>query len=1347
MIFRINTLLSQLFVSLLLILPFSGFGQYPLRYIGIESGLSNNSVTCILQDQYGFTWLGTYDGLNRYDGAEFKIFRNTIGDANSLCNNHIKALLQSGNRIYVATEKGLMFLDNGNLSLHQLYYINYKGESEKIDFNINSISTNSRGDIFATSGRKGLLRFAKNDTIGQVVRINGINSYYQAQYAAVDHKGELWLFINGQGLGRYNPTKDQITIVESSLSGVSCIVSDRNNLLWIGTGNGIFLFNSQLNILTAFPQNHMLRDQNISSILCSSTGDIWIGNNGSGINIWNPGSSTLAYIIEGDNANDLRSGAVADIYQDRDQRVWIGTQRGGLCVRESHPSPFVNIVHEAWNPNSPPNNFIRSFCEDEKNNLWIGTDGQGLSCWNRHSGRFETFKHGNSAGPASNIIVSICEDYTNRVWIASFNGGIDRYDAGSRKFHHYNILKANQRTEEKNFWYVYEDKHKRLWAGTTWGGCLYRYNRAKDQFEIFDEHLIDVHALFEDKDGNLWGGDYNRLIQIDTLKQKYQFYNVGYTVRSITQGSGGNLWLGTEGGGLMSFDLRSKQMKRFSTKNGLPSNSVLNIIPIEGKLWCSTYQGLSCFNTQKETFENYFASDGLQSNQFLYGAAVKLRSGELAFGGIKGFTLFYPQRVDATVHDPVLRLTDFKINNLSVNDNTSFSAGQGINTLTKVEIPFDQASLAVSYTALEYSFPEKIRYAYYLEGWDHQWNYVGGLKTANYSRLNEGNYTLRLKATNTAGRWNREIAIKLHILPPFYRTWWAYTLYLVLFIVVIYIIWLYRLREERLKYEVDIANLSVEKEKESNERKLSFFTNVSHEFRTPLTLIINPIKDMLKQPVNKRNEELGLVYRNATRLLGLVDQLLLFRKTENETDALKVSLLNFTEICHEIFACFTHQAKIKKIDFEFHTGENDIPIYADREKIEIALFNLISNAIKFTPQDGRIVVTVKQDDISVFMEISDTGMGISADIGEKLFDKYYQARDSKSLKTGFGIGLYLVKKFIDLHYGSISYQNNYTGGTTFILSLQKGKAHLQDAEFIETTAPASAYVEELMESEQPSESAINNLDLLISDKQTVLVIDDDDELRDYVAAIFKDKYQVLEAADGEIGLSMIKRYLPDVIISDVVMPKLSGMDLCQIIKNDTQLSHIPIILLTGEKGENIHLKGIEEGAVDFLNKPFDKNLLVARVKGIIKNKKELQNYFFNEITLKNDATHLSEENKQFLYKCVQVIENSLLDPTLDVNSIAEKLSMSYSNLYKRIKQLSGQSVNGFIRYVRVRKAAELLIQTNCNVNEAAFRVGFSDVKYFREQFHKQFGLNPSDFIKRHRTAFQQSTQTADKPRR
>ena len=1318
----------------------------PVRVIGIDQGLSNNAVTSIFRDHYGFMWIGTYDGLNRYDGTSFKIFKNKWGDSSSLINNHINSITEDHtNKIWIGTDKGLVVYDYANSKISPVYYRSFDNKLLRVNARINTLKTDKDGNVYIAAS-DGLLICKNGSTVCERIDCLKNNKKCFVQTITIDHLNRVWVFVLNYGLGLYNGRSHHFKFVNNELKGLTCLTADQTDEnLWMGSESGLFKYNIKQGSLKHLNTDYKLSNNNVMQVYPDKRSQLWIATDGGGINIINTITNKVSYIGAGESKGMLSSGAVYAIYEDPDSRMWIATLRGGVNIIDDKDQRFKTIANNPQNANSLVNNFTRSFCEDSGHNIWIGTSGGGLSYWNPQLNSYQNFKHKETdpGSLSSDFVFSIIEDSKKNIWIGTFNGGIDLYNRQTHSFKHYQCYNNVSFSEDRSIWKLFEDSHHNLWAAATRGGAVFRFNREKDRFEIYNGGLTNITAICEDHTGTLWMANTD-LIKIDPLNKKHLHIPLNATAYALYEDRSKNFWIGTDGGGLLLYNRKTGKINRYTENDGLPSNTILNILEDEsGSIWFSTFNGLCKFNSASKKFKNYFASDGLQSNQFNFNAALKLHTGELLFGGIKGFNRFYPDSIKTNVRTPQVYLTGFKINNISVQEDSSFKGNRNIIDMRKITLDYDKAVIAIDYVAPEYSFADKINYAYYLEGWDHAWNEVGKVKTAYYSRLNEGSYTLHIKSTNTDGVWaNNQKLIYITVLPPWYRTWFAYLSYFGILTTVAYLFWLYRTKQTTLRHEIEITNIKAEKDRELNERKLSFFTNISHEFRTPLTLIINPIKDLIQTDDGRDKDDLNIIYRNARRLLGLVDHLLLFRKAESENDSLKVVKLDFYLLVQDVYQCFIHQAKTKHIHYNFNYSGGGIEVYADKEKMEIVLFNLISNAIKYTPENGKINVIIRESESDVYLEVSDSGHGIAAGIGEKLFDKYYQVKDKSSLKTGFGIGLFLVKTFIDQHHGHITYQNNMDGGTSFILKIKKGKSHFLPTELFENNnfeAPTSSNFlsPDIEEENVPVNDAeqINQLELLISDKQSVLVIDDNEQLRDYIIKIFRRDYKIYEANNGDDGLDLIKRYLPDIVICDINMDGLNGIDLCRIINEDSSLSHIPVILMTGDSTPEIQLKGIEVGAVDFITKPFEKDLLVARVNRILRSKTELQNYFYNEVTLKSNSRHVSEEYKDFLYKCVSIIEANMIDDKFEVQAIADEVGMSYSSLFKKIKLITGLSVNNFVRFVRIRKAAELLINTNCNVNEAALNVGINDIKYFREHFVKVFGVKPSEFMKKHRTAF------------
>jgi signal transduction histidine kinase/DNA-binding response OmpR family regulator len=581
--------------------------------------------------------------------------------------------------------------------------------------------------------------------------------------------------------------------------------------------------------------------------------------------------------------------------------------------------------------------------------------------------------------------------------------------------------------------------------------------------------------------------------------------------------------------------------------------------------------------------------------------------------------------------------------------------------------------------------------------------------------------------------------LSITILPPWYRTIVAYALYALIIGSLLYMFYSYRVKQTQLQYKVKLTELNAEKEKEINEKRQSFFTNITHEFRTPLTLIINPLKDLLKKDeIQPEKEELNAVYRNARRLLSLVDQLLLFRKTESETGKMQAAPVNMYDVCHDAYLYFNQQAKSRNIQYEFVSANTNIELFADKAKLEIVFYNLLSNAFKYTPNGGHISFSITETDSCVEVKIADSGRGVPDHVGAKIFDKFYQVNDvGMPVKPGFGIGLYLVKQMLEQHGGKISYSSVAGGGTTFTVTLRKGKAHFDNAQInSKSQQNESILLGEIDEGIEPLISSpkktTNGLESVVSEKLSILLVDDNEQIRSYLAKVFANNYITYEAGSAEQGLELAKEMMPDVIISDVVMAEMTGFDFCKLVKETPSLSHIPFILITGSSSNEQKLRGIEYGADDYITKPFETDMLVAKVQSLIKKQENLQKYFYNEITHQKQSLNISGEYKEFLEACIKIVERNLDRDDFNIQVLATEMGMSHSKLYKKIKTISGQSANAFIRFIRLRKAAELFINSDYNVNETAFYVGIKDIKYFREQFAKTFGMKPSEYIEKYR---------------
>jgi signal transduction histidine kinase/DNA-binding response OmpR family regulator/ligand-binding sensor domain-containing protein len=1314
-----------------------GAQEHAVKFLDIRNGLPSNSVMVANQDKQGFMWFGTMAGLCRYDGYAFTTYHNRIGDKKSLVSNVIYSITPGHKGdIWVGGSRGGSVFNTVRQEFEQLTYIR-NGKSLPLNIGIGGIKVTKESVLIATG--EGLFLFKGTSRKGKIIPFNQSANktlYNVSEVSDKDVSGNRWVNVSGYGLCRFNDVSNELSLYYRTALYIKCSVNLPDGNLWLGTNEGLYYFDVKKHQLSA---NLFSSKTDVTDILRDKDGRILVTTDGGEAGLYEiTANKSLTPYYPGNNPDNITSNVFYDVYEDNHGNKWYTTLRGGVIMEEPNPKDFQTIKYNKSSIH-PVDDYIFSFCEDSRHNLWIGTDGAGLRHWNRKTNTYTVYSKSRQ-GPfhiANDFIPSVTEDIHGNIWFATWGAGVNRIDKNGniKKYSCYNPL--SQRAED-NIWIVFKNPDNTIWACPSNPGWLYRFNPEKDRFEVFSKEIANIQCIVSTTDG-LWAGNFNTLIHVDVTGHKHTFYDIGYTVRSIYEDRKKQLWVGTEDGGLLKFDRDKGTFTRISIDDGLPFNTVLNILEDEnGNLWMSTFNGLSKFDPGKKTFRNFTIADGLQSNQFNFNAALKLSTGEFAFGGINGFNLFYPNRIASAYGAYPVLLCGFKINNEAT--------GTALQQQQNIKLPYDQTTLSFDFLALDYNNSERINYAYQLVGWDDHWVVSGKGRTANYTKLPEGNYTFKVKASNLTGGWNAPASL-LHftVLPPWYRSWWAFVLYVLgTASVIVGFMWYYKSRQD-LKLSVRLTQLERTREKELTEKQLSLFTNISHEFRTPLSLIINPLKKLVQynddyESGSPAKAQLAVAYRNARRLLSLVDQLLLFRKAEGNADALHLSEVDLIAICREVFYCFTNQAAEKNIAYHFNHPEDMETITADYEKLEIALFNLMSNAFKFTPAGGSITLTLAETIHETTVTITDTGSGIPQDEQQYVFEKFRRS-GSASFSSGFGIGLYIVKHFIEKHKGGISFTSTPAEGSSFTVTLKKGNAHLDGLPVSKSGYKMSGLMDELIDDIPPVLKEGDNApevaeQALLSSKKTILVVDDDPEMREYLTNLFSAHYIVYTASNGNEGLETAANQLPELVISDITMEGLNGLELCKKLKADKDLNHIPVILLTATANSEMQLQGISEGADDYITKPFDSDILIAKAERLIKSRSDLRGYFLNSITLKENNLKVPAEYQKFLKDCIDIIEENLHNKDFSRTEFSQAMGMSYRTLYSKIKMISGQSLNAFIRSVRLRRAAYLMLtENNITIAQASARVGLEDQKYFRKQFVELFGLTPSLYIKKYKGSF------------
>ena len=1363
-----------------------------IRHYQAKDGLSFVVVTSITQDKDGFIWIGTTDGLNRFDGLTFKVYKADVSNPIALASNYVNALhTDNQGTLWVATKGGLQFYDQNQDRFIHYNIAQIEGDRKSVRFTIADkgnlwVETGSEFGYLDTRSRKCKLYNRSNLP---ALSGNVISTVFQ------DSHNLLWLGTRDNGVHVFRVKNGKILTKEklqsSLLSSITPnkISEDHYGNIWIATSNGLVFYrrnevkasvfrvrngkiltkeklqSSLLSSITPNKRNevkaymlpslsHKLRSNFFESLL-EVDGRLLIGLQDGGLYKLDLAQTQrlkpedfVFEPVKGRDEYNITYHSVRTIFRDSDKNVWIGTHGDGLYLMGETQEQFIR--HEKIKKDKWGESYVRYYgmCQDNAGNLWLGTDGDGIY---KTTPEGRILKHYKSDGlPGSirdNAILTALCDSRGNLWFGTYSQGLFLYHPESDTFEQFIFSGSGANSiRGRDVRAIFEDSKGKLWIGIRGDGGLSYLDPGSRKFTSYNTNtaglMSSVGSIAEAPDGSIYIGTYgNGLVCFDRRLQKfYPVFSSSETKRKTIRSliiNQGRLFVGTEGYGMLMYDLRSKKLlKSFNEKNGLANNTI-NAIQVENEkvVWMSTNRGLTRIDLSNSNIGNFDESEGLQVGEFNMGSVVyNAKKGYMCFGGPHGWNFFYPSKIRKSIYKPKVLLTGlqlFQPKERTLQDDSPGFSIKNIRNGSKIELPYNQAVFAIHYAALNFLYPQKGEYAYTLEGLDKTWNYVKDQRSAIYRYLSPGTYKFKVKASNQDGIWSDDFAgITIKILPPWYLSWWAYCLYGSFLGAIMYFYLSYKREKNRLEYEVKLAQSEAE-------RKLSFFTHISHEFRTPLTLIINPIKDILNSTEKDIDfSSLSIVHRSARRLLSLVDQLLLFRKAENGEDELKLAKLNFVEFCNDVFLCFTHQAKAKTITFRLESESEDIEVYADREKMEIILFNLLSNAFKFTPNGGRISLKIIEHESEIEIHIEDTGSGISPEAGQRLFEKFYQPVGNAVMTSGFGIGLFLVKKFTEAHQGSITYISKQEIGTDFCLLFKKGRTHFPNQYVIEEASEKFSFLDELIEEPEESFGELPAVqESMVIEKPSILLIDDNLEIRKYVKDILGDSYLIAEAVDGTSGLELIRKHSPDLVITDISMPGLSGVELCQKVKEDPTLNHILIILLTSSSSAEVKLKGIETGADDYITKPFDNGLFKARVASILKSRYNLQQHFFNAITLKNSGLSITGEDKDFFEKCIKIVDEELDNLDFSIKILADKTKMSHSSLYRKVKATTGKSLNEFLRIVKLRKAAEMFIYTNCNVNEVALRTGFNDVKNFRDQFYKLFEMNPSEYIKKYRKPF------------
>ncbi len=1340
------------FTFVFFIIASNAQNKYAFKHLNVESGLSQSSVLAIAQDAKGFIWFGTRSGLNKYDSQSFKIYNNEKNNKKSISSSaYLSAILGlKDGSLLVGTQQGLNKYneagDNFDRYAHDDQDPNSLSNSKvncifQDKNNRVWIGTEHGLNLLKTKGKYKFKRFLYQKQQDQ-----------QIYTIAEDHNRTIWLSTSSglmnmsfkDGKTHFKYFKQFSEELNKAIDNhVTSMVEDRENNLWIATKQtGVSKLNLSTENITTYKYSSLnpkgISSNNIRKIMLDQEGKLWIGSL-HGINIYDTASKSFSTIQnEPENPSSLSQNSVYDIYQDRQGIIWVGTYYGAINMVYPNYTPF-KVYRSTTAANGLSSNVISSIMEDQDQNLWIGTEGEGLNYYDRKNNTFTRYKYNpnNPKSLSANLVKSVIKDKQNRIWVGTHYGGLNLFQPETKTFVRYTKSKNDTSSlSNDEITTVFEDSYGRFWVGTN--GGLNSFNPTTGKFirNRINGLSNAVYNIFEDSKRSLWVATNSGLYQLKKDSPRFigriaaepeiLKYN---EISCLTEDKEGYLLIGTSGSGLFKLNAARHSYIRTTTADGLPSNNIMGVLEDDFRnLWVTTDKGLCKYNPRNKTFKTYNVKDGLPGNEFNYKSFLKDSKGAFFFGGLSGMVSFFPNEIRENKNTPPIIFTGLKLFNKTVNLNGEDGLlKQNISTLKSITFASDQNIFSIDFTLLNFIKADKNHYAYKLDGFEKNWNDVD-IPSASYTNLSPGNYTLMVKGTNNDGLWTNTIStIEVKVLPPFYKTWWAYLFYVCVFAGVSFVFVRYLLIKAVFK-----------KEQEINEHKLEFFTNISHEIRTPLTLIVGPLDKLIENAKDDPalNRDLQPIKNNADRLMNLVTELLDFRKAESGKMVLQVSPGDIVKFCREIFLAFQNMAISKNIDYAFETGQPTIQLYFDKVQMEKVLFNLLSNAFKFTPANGKITLKIQQENQLLNIEICDNGKGIPLENQANLFTNFYQANTATTIGTG--LGLSFSKSIVELHHGEITFEsapknNNAFGNTCFTVSLKKGKAHFNPSDFITDYV----YYDDALNYNLNIPPVVSTPVSAVSEatdvpetkkKHTILLVEDNEDVRTFIKQSLNPTYNIFEQENGATGLECALDLIPDLIISDVMMPVMDGLELCRKLKTDERTSHIPVVLLTARSAYVHQINGFENGADAYIMKPFNLKILELNIQNLLNARETIKQKFAQVITLepKNMVINTTEQN--FLNKIIQVIEDRIADPDFDVPTLASEIGMSQPVLYKKIRALTDLSVNDFIKSLRIKRAAQLLKQGSGNIAEIAYSVGFSDRKYFSSEFKKHFGKTPSEFI-------------------
>jgi len=1348
---------------------------WPFQHVDKRSKLSNSAITSVYMDRYDHVWLGTWDGLDRYDGSAIKVYKPDPFLKGTISNNVIRNFLEDGyGNLWVITHQGINKYNRTTDSFQT--YLDSLNDIPFLEYNIRAC-VGSDSAIWTSLIGKGISRYSSGDDVFLPVKFEGVSHQWLTTVVdLVSHDGLLYLL--GRD-GKLVCTLGNRVVFTKELKGSTpfsfhkflkvgqryflAMTSNKGQLLlynlaeidkepepielgnvtvsslsenlahsaiWIGTESGdIFKVEQEnngfsLKLMNSYFPAFSHAKIKILTITETNQDLVWVGTDGDGVYKFLTRPKAFYSILSGAAENgQLSHNIIRSVYEDESGTLYVGTRGGGLNIVKPGNSA-TKIINTS---NGLSNNAVLAINKDHHGNIWVGLDGEGIDMIESKSGKLFHFPRDfeNLNDLSFSSVYSICVDAFNDIWLGTSGYGIirmkvSRTSGGNYHLQEYDQLhhsgRAKQISIKSNVVYsIVEERPNMLWFGTR-GGGIYRYNALTKEIE--DHIQSDA-----DKKNSLCNNDVLSLY-IDRQEQ---------------------LWIGTSGG-LNRLHLQTKpyRIDHYTQREGLPNNTIHGILEDASScIWISTNHGLVLYNHIKNSFKNFDTNDGLRNNEFADGATFKSKFSErLFFGGIDGLDIVYPSKLNALNYFPRLSVTEFQVRNVPVAPgDASKILTNNIDFTDNITLKHDQNFVSFYFTMLDYWNKQKSEYAYFLEHFDKDWNFIGQQQSVTLTNIPPGKYKLSINCTNENGVWNSvPRTINITVTPPFWKTNWAYSFYILLALglqlgIVLYVRWRWRANKMSA-----IEKLKTFQLKELNDYKLQFFTNIAHEFRTPLTLILGPVASLLhKSKDAAETKQLKGIYSNSLRLQKLIEELIQFRKIESGKDSLQISGIDLVPFTQKVVESFQQHATDREVHLEFHPEPDSLPALVDIKKIEKILINLISNAIKYSVKGGMVSVSLKGSNSKAIFAVKDEGIGIAEENKDKIFESFYQNAaqiiDTNGLAKSTGIGLSLTKSLVLIHNGEILLISKPGKGSTFTVVIPIAQEFYPDQHDENIGMLSLSNLNEKISLEfetdhylldQP-EKIMNTV--LGKHPYSILVVDDNAQITSLLENILSDKYTIHKAQSGKRALTILEEERIDLVISDVLMPDMDGLTLCKTIKENIQTSHIPIILLTAKAEIENRIEGLQVGADSYIPKPFHPEHLFIRIEKLIERMELIRKKFQNlaDVELHQLSIGISEKDDTFFFRITQCIQRHLSEPEFNADTIAEEVGMSKASLYKKVKTITGLTPHGLIKQYRLKKAADLLKNSNMSVSEVIDEIGFNSRSYFYKSFNEMFHCHPKNF--------------------